>query len=217
MSSKKIARTREVLERLLREQLQFIEASADSFDRGFEGEAKRLATTIRVLCHDTTMSRSLLGQLDLKGSTRFPDTAEPCTPPVSVPFAGLVMITTQSFEKGSWYIAPLDDGRDVTMRSFEEWWNGAIFVLPHDQLLSRFWLVTTAANQDGGAHVDPELDERYQRIFDGLGWESSIGGAAHELNQIELVSLRQIAHELLKALLPAIAGSRRTSGWSSRQ
>jgi len=37
----------------LREQITFLRNSIDSYDKGFEGEAKRLATTIRVLVHDT--------------------------------------------------------------------------------------------------------------------------------------------------------------------
>ncbi len=49
----------------LAEQLQFLEASADAFDRGFRGEAKRMAATIRILVHQTHRSHSLLGQLGI--------------------------------------------------------------------------------------------------------------------------------------------------------
>jgi hypothetical protein len=66
----------------LAEQLQFIEASADAFDKGFEGEAKRLAVTLRVLLHDTKSSRSLLGQLGRK-NIDFLDTAIPFNPTIS--------------------------------------------------------------------------------------------------------------------------------------
>lgn len=48
------------------EQIYFLKASADAFDKGFEGESKRLAVALRVLLHDTPKSKSLLGQLELK-------------------------------------------------------------------------------------------------------------------------------------------------------
>lgn len=54
------------LEELFAEQIQFLEASAMAFDQGFEGEAKRLAVTVRVLLHDTDRSHALLGQINKK-------------------------------------------------------------------------------------------------------------------------------------------------------
>lgn len=58
----------------LREQLRFIEASAASYDNGFEGEARRLANVLRLLLHDTRASRSLLGQLGVKEELQYVDT-----------------------------------------------------------------------------------------------------------------------------------------------
>jgi peptide subunit release factor RF-3 len=50
--------TRQDLIRQLRDQVAFLRASGASFDAGMESEAKRLATTIRVLIHDTARSQS---------------------------------------------------------------------------------------------------------------------------------------------------------------
>ena len=60
----------------LQEQLEFLQASAGAYDQGFEGEAKRLAVSIRVLVHDTSNSNSLLGQLGQK-DIKFLDSAIP--------------------------------------------------------------------------------------------------------------------------------------------
>ncbi|PKM42871.1 MAG: hypothetical protein CVV03_09425 [Firmicutes bacterium HGW-Firmicutes-8] len=57
----KVVLTVQELEEHLREQLEFLELSAESYDRGKDGEAKRLASTIRVLVHETRSSHSLLG------------------------------------------------------------------------------------------------------------------------------------------------------------
>jgi hypothetical protein len=62
------------LEQHLAEQVSFLRVSAQAFDAGLEAEAKRLATSIRVLVHDTGISKSLIGQLGLKESMRFEDT-----------------------------------------------------------------------------------------------------------------------------------------------
>jgi len=41
--------------------------SCSSYDEGYEDEAVRIATTIRVLIHDTQQSTSMLTHLDAKG------------------------------------------------------------------------------------------------------------------------------------------------------
>ncbi|MFC1908223.1 hypothetical protein ACFLWT_02340, partial [Chloroflexota bacterium] len=51
----------------LKDQIAFMKISANSYDNGFEDEAKRLAVAIRILVHDTPQSTSLLTQLDKKG------------------------------------------------------------------------------------------------------------------------------------------------------
>jgi hypothetical protein len=59
----------------LHEQMTFLRGSAESYDAGDFSEAKRLATTLRLLLHDTKKSRSLLTHLGLKNKLRFVDTA----------------------------------------------------------------------------------------------------------------------------------------------
>lgn len=48
----------------LREQIQFLLLSTESYDKGITAEAKRLATVIRVLVHTTPKSTSLLNLLN---------------------------------------------------------------------------------------------------------------------------------------------------------
>jgi hypothetical protein len=43
-----------------------IQSSGAAFDAGQTSEAKRLSTAIRILVHDTGVSKSLLGQLGVK-------------------------------------------------------------------------------------------------------------------------------------------------------
>jgi hypothetical protein len=140
----------------LEEQLQFLQASADAFDRGLESEAKRLAVTIRVLVHDTANSRSLLNQLGMKEGL-FVDTAEPLDPDNYAPYSGLV--ATLGNMQGAKYVPFLEDvPHSPRTVPFDDWWMAPVFVDGKRQRFSRKELVLTAANQDGGAHVDPALD-----------------------------------------------------------
>ena len=75
----KYTQTYQELRDHLCEQLHFLRASAASYDNGAEGEAKRLATTIRVLVHDTKKSKSLLLQLSMKHLLQMHDTNSPST------------------------------------------------------------------------------------------------------------------------------------------
>jgi hypothetical protein len=183
----------------LAEQLQFIEASADAFDKGFEGEAKRLAVTLRVLLHDTKSSRSLLGQLGRK-NIDFLDTAIPFNPNNLETHGGLVFIALGPPKTR--YVAMLDDLPMTQHRSFSDWWDAPVFVDKDRRQLSRKNLVLTAVNQDGGAHVDPALDETYDDLAhkNSLNWTSIDGGRARPMDGPERAAIRQIAHEVLKTL-----------------
>src|SRR5262245_62470836 len=111
---------------LLAEQVRFLQSSAASFDSGFEGEAKRLATTLRVLLHDTERSNSVLGQLGIKTRLRYVDTAVPIRPGNLLDTPGLVMGEVTSGIGGS-YVPPLDDlspSRIKPLAPFDIWWNG---------------------------------------------------------------------------------------------
>lgn len=47
----------------LKEQISFLVSSCELFDEGKRDEAKRITTHLRILFHDTGMSKSLLKQL----------------------------------------------------------------------------------------------------------------------------------------------------------
>ncbi len=193
--------TNDELRAHLEEQLGFIEASATSFDGGLEGEAKRLAVTIRVLLHDTKASHSLLGQLNAKNVDFF-DTAFEFDPKNISPHGGLVFIAHGP--PRTRYVAMLDDVPVKHMTPFDTWWNAPVFVDKERRELSRKDLVLTAANQDGGAHVDPALDDVYYSLTRGnsLGWTVSENGIARPMEGPERAAIRQIAHEVLKTFKP---------------
>lgn len=198
----KRTRTSEELEALLKEQLQFLQASADAFDGGFEGEAKRLAVSIRVLLHDTNNSHSLLGLLGKKDIS-FVDTALPETRGNELPHGGLVVMTLGGSKPR--VLAPLDDTMTpATSLRFDAWWHAVAFRDDKSKTLSRKDLILIAANQDGGAHVDPDLNETYARLSkdNSFGWVATTPAGTAPMPGPEKAAIRQIAHEVLKSLVP---------------
>ena len=61
------------------------------------------------------------------------------------------------------------------------------------------------ANKDGGAHVDPSIDAylaRVSRLNALQTYEVSPDGTKRPLTRPELPAMRQIAHEVLRTLIP---------------
>jgi hypothetical protein len=197
----RIPQSRKELEIHLDEQIKFLEASAAAYDNGFDGEAKRLAVTLRVLLHDTTQSHSLLSQLGLKNK-KYYDSAFEYDPRNKLTHGGLVVIAVGPPETR--YVSMLDDVPSMTQKEFDEWWNQPVFVDKEKNLINRKELILALANQDGGAHIDPALDQKYAKLsrLNALGWTS--GGPEGELAMggPEKAAIRQIAHEILKTIKP---------------
>jgi hypothetical protein len=198
-------RSKEELLRLLAENQQFLERSAVAFDEGYAAEAKRLAVVVRVLIHDTSQSHSLLKQLGVKEGLPFLDTADPIDPNNLLPTPGLVMMrmtTGAGAARGS-YVAPLGDlppWRRV-WRPFAGWWQNPVMKV--DGTWSRKDLVLTLANQEGGAHVDPELNERYEALArrNALGWVAVEGANEEPFEGSPIaVAVRQITYEVIETL-----------------
>jgi len=206
MNNSGYKQSEEELQQHLIDTLNALELSVNAYDKGYEGEAKRLAASIRVLVHDTNSSHSLLGQLGKK-TMSFYDTCIPQQPSNIVSYQGLTAINMTP--QGAKYIAPLDDlPLDITpgQVDFETWWNEVVFKDKIGNETTRKDLILAVANKDGGAHVDPTLDEKYADLSrrNSLAWRfhSSMGDVP--LPGPEKAAIRQIAHEVLKTLNPTM-------------
>ena len=192
------------LESHLREQIEFLKRSTKSYDEGFESEGKRIAVVLRVLLHDTNQSLSLLNQLRFK-NILFHDTAFDYIPDNLMPSYCLVITKVTQSEWG--YTPPLDNGPPHMYKHgkvpFDTWWNKIVIVDPEKNMFTRKDLILTMSNKDGGAHVDPKISKAYKHItmLGSMGWKFVVDGTELKLStKIELASVRQIAHEVLKSL-----------------
>lgn len=187
----------------LRESLGFLRRSSEAFDAGFTDEAKRLATTIRVLVHDTQKSKSLLGLLHMKSSMGFLNTAYPYNPKNLLSHHGLIGLRMENGRSSYW--APKGDaspGRPHKYVLFPDWWNDVVVVDSRGARFNRRDLVLALANQDGGAHVDPQLDSDYAHLsrHNSAGWMTTDGKTERPIMELELHCIRQIAYELATSI-----------------
>jgi hypothetical protein len=159
----KIAQSKPELQTHLREQLSFIIKSCKDYDSGDHSEAKRIATSIRVLLHDTQNSKSLFTQLRLK-KIGFLNTAALIVDGEKNAVLGLLQtkITVNEDLTLSGQHHPLlsfrpDGWPRARKRFFPEWWNQTVLTDTQGRKFTRRTLVMSVANTDGGAHVDPNL------------------------------------------------------------
>ena len=190
--------TPSVLETQLKRQLVFLRNSAAAYDDGALEEAVRIAVVIRVLCHDTSKSTSLLAHMGLKESIRLVSTAKPIAGDLSLTVDFGELMAGMTFGKTLSY----DELREDLPRIVcPDWWTQTVFIRNGKQY-SRRDIVLATVNKDGGAHVDsPDTDlKAFQENF----WFMTETNADGNTVTTPLVNnhfrmLRRFAAELLES------------------
>jgi hypothetical protein len=188
----------------LADQLRFIERSCQAFDAGDEAEAQRIATSVRVICHQTGRSTSLLTHL---GATSISMLSTACSPLGPAAPSNLAWLVIRRTDEGATFesIAPLDNARMKRFIPFTDWWETEVVCLTAGVRMTRKSLVLAVANRDGGAHVDATLEPDYTVIKSGAGLIATFQPAGGNPVEIPLEShsvatLRQIGYEVLHSL-----------------
>jgi hypothetical protein len=185
-----------------RAQLKLLKKSCDAYDSGDSDEFRRIALAVRVLVYDQGQSKSVAGQLGLKG-TQFLSFSPPVNPKNLMPSHTLVGLSMS--QEGAIYQPILDQGPQVSRLScFDDWWDEVVFCSPGRISMKRSGFILHTANQAGGAHVDPQLDEEFYRIAkeNEAGWTANFGGVAKPMMDLEKASVRQIGFEVYNTLVP---------------
>lgn len=184
----------------LQRQLDFIDRSCDAYDRGYLDEAIRIAQQVRVLVHQTPKSTSLLTQL---GATkiRLLTTVSPISAR-TIFFDGISTCYFRGDHEGkpseARVGARLGGGPPVQkLFPLDEWWQQPLYVR-NDIRVTRKNLVLTAANKDGGAHVDPNLSREYQELNAGL-WTFVTETTETKFSESHFYFLRQIGYEIINS------------------
>ena len=205
----KVYRSRESIISALDESLGFLERSIEAYDGGHISEAKRIAVVIRVLLHDTGICRSILKLLNEKHKLQFHNLCNPDVPGNLIPFMGLTGMRIQNPGNGENFIYTYCrhsfKESNYTKMNFDDWWNSKIIDDRKGGRFTRQELTLIISNKDGGAHLDPELDEDFHRLTNenSIGWQA-INNRTPEGrpfdNKVELESVVAIGDEVLKTL-----------------
>ena len=201
----RIRQSKSELEQHLKDQISFLIASCKSYDEGHHVEARRIATSLRILLHDTWKSKSLLGQLRLR-NILWIDTASRYDKDSLVSFVGLISVKFESGRIPRLVPRGLKDDEEIRKQEFNKWWSHPVIVAvtkPDKTFFSRQNLILNVANTDGGAHVDPDLEGEYIELSrkNSVGYSATVNGKKYPMLNPELPCLRQIAHEALLTLL----------------
>lgn len=199
-----VTQSNDDLKKYLKENYSFICRSCEAYDNGYPEESKRLAVAIRTLVHDTQNSESLFKQLDIKDNL-YLDTCSPKSTTGFGNYGGLVLM--HHSENGEWEFTPKcylppKPGETFSNKNFDKWWNGIVITDNNNNEFTRKQLVLALANKVGGAHVDPKLNDKFDKLFSrGSHGVSKIEDEATiPIQGLELASVRQIAFELLSVL-----------------
>ncbi|MCZ3364894.1 MULTISPECIES: hypothetical protein [Methanobacterium] len=201
--------TEEDFKNHLKEQIGFLLRSVETYDNGEESEAKNMAVTIRKLVYDHgSNSVSLLTHLNKKDML-FYDTARDLDPKDIMSKSTLACLSMRAGPNisQSIYIPNLDDenvSRNVKV-PFDDWWEKEVIRDMQGRVITREELVTTVCNKDGGAHIDANLkNETYADLTRnnsfGIKFSKGTNNIGEPIPNVELASIRQIAHEVLKSL-----------------
>ena len=183
----------------LKRQLKFLERSCEAYDNGYIDEGIRIATIIRVLVHNTSHSTSLLKHLNATTINLATNGLDPA--PQSIMYIGGQI----KLENGKISYGPnLGSSPFAGHIPLSKWWDQVVMVVDKGHRITRRQIVLGAANSDGGAHVDIKLDRAYAALARdgvlGVIYQVSNGvGSSKPVSGAHLVSLRQMAYELLNS------------------
>lgn len=202
MSKRRQKRSKEDLKKELKDQLDLLLHACSSFDNGLKAIGKHIALSLRVLLYQYGQSQALLLQLGFR-DMNFLDTAGDLNPNNLLPECNLCSMRV---EKTCASFTPrcLSGFTAISPRwiSLVDWWNKPVIKDKDGRKFNRRDLILNVADTDGGAHVDPDLDEAYMSLSreNSIGWVFTTGNIETPLDGPELPCIRQIAYEVIESL-----------------
>lgn len=180
-----------------------------------EIEAKRIATSIRVMTHDTDKSKSLLKHLNIKNNMEFIDSAAPNDGKLHS-MTGMIGVRGSSSDGYYGLVAKINnEGQLISVPlykqhlkewyksyqkvSFNTWWDNIIIDVAGLKF-SRYDIVKYVANKDGGAHIDKDLPDDYFNAKNSPLNLNISGIQVDLLRNVVYASVAQIGWELLNSI-----------------
>lgn len=186
-----------MLRKKLEEQLKLLKNSSELYDKGRIEEALDIAKTLRTLFHDTKNSKSLFKQLNQKNDIKLLSTLSDRTKDSL--FINMKNITSIPIMMTSYgqrpYLNKSDKNELITIKN---WLEENVLTL-NDKSYSRYDIIQTTSNKDGGAHI--EIDDEKLNLLKNKFGTFSISEYNHQitkdLTNHHYILLRQFAYEVL--------------------
>ena len=186
----------------LQTHLMFLQSSSINYDNGILEEALRIAVSLRVIFYDSNGGKSILTHLEKKRSIKLFSTFDKTEEMKKMGLVSVAIMPLMATSEG--IKPPLDSWGNGVLFTVKEWLEEIIWQ-ENGISMTRWDIIDSAANQDGGAHVDSKekLSEKTKKMkkgFDGKGTRTS-NGITVSLNfeNHHYPILRQFAHEVLKS------------------
>lgn len=200
--SEKHQRSREELLAEFRSQEKFVVFYMNQIAERHFDFYKPLASSFRILFYHQGSNKSLLHQLGMVDKIDMVSTCSGFDPSNILPFLGLLTLRVGS-NAASYF--PKEIQSEFKTLPFEKWWSEEIVINDSNRhKWTRKDLVTFAANQDGGSHVDPRINLKYYQLAyqNSIGWKFVKGKESEGIDMDNPIpaSLWQIGLEFLKSM-----------------
>lgn len=191
------------IERLEEQRYLLQKSIKDMTEKGDLAEAVRVATTLRTLVHETGSSKPLLkyfnkNYLELPILDRAPQKQEALPPGVQSVVVMEVPVGFQIKPEGTFLNADLAIEACAPTR-LGKWWYRPALILPGLGGFSRREVVLGLANKEGGAHVDPNISQRYEQLMQNKSLQVGTGNEVSPLCLSRLMA-GQAGIEMLDSL-----------------
>ncbi len=204
----------------LTESVNWLISDAQLYDKGNFNAIKRSSVIIRTLFHDTQLSHSLIGQIEKDKDHLNFNVSNRKIEHNEIIYYGSIFVAIFDFpylSDGNYYNTYLFDPEHHNANrtiNFSTWWNDTVLKVLNTNF-TRKKLILTIANQDGGAHYDPNLNSNYLNIINGsTGFNiivsssdlSILGISNYSKENVvfedaHLALMRQIVHETIITLI----------------
>lgn len=151
--------------------LMFMKTNMDLMASGKREFFKQLATNIRVVCHQTRNSHSVLNQLEIQDKIQMISSSHEYSQTNLIPHTGLLTQTVTS--NGAFY-NPKRGSDDFHLVTFNQWWDEEIILSnKNKETWTRKSVVLHVADKEGGAHLDQGIPAEFHDVSykNGLGWK----------------------------------------------
>ncbi|HEL2000946.1 hypothetical protein [Streptococcus suis] len=211
----KIKKNTDELEEYWNDQISYLKRAIDYFDEGNETEARRIASSLRILLHHTKSSQALIKQLNR--NVIYLSSSFLYTP--SNLLSTWTLLVLEIKDNQLTYKPNLDfygKGERLFYLTFEDWWNEIIFD-DKQNVFTRKDIILFVANNDGGAHVDPELKESFALLTkcNSLGVTNNYGDSP--LSNPIYQAVRVIAEEFLLSVAISFSGLKNRRQYKERK